>query len=69
MKIDTKKQDALKALMLLGFVLVHEKEHIKMRNAEGKTISLPNHKRIKGSTISRTLRDVGIDKKEFFALV
>ena len=69
MKIDTKKNVALKALAALGFWIVKEREHIILKNAEGKTISLPNHKRIKGSTISRTLRDVGIDKQKFFDLV
>ena len=69
MKIDTKKNDVLKALATFGFNVVREKEHIMLKNAEGKNICIPNHKRVKGSTLSRELTKAGIDKKAFFALV
>ena len=66
MKIDTKKNDALKAFQKFGFQIIREAEHIKMRNAAGVSISVPNHKRIKGSTLSQICRIGGIDKVAFF---
>lgn len=66
MKIDSKKSDVLKTLAKFDFHVQRENEHIICRNGEGKVISIPNHKRIKGSTLSKELRRVGIDKNEFF---
>jgi predicted RNA binding protein YcfA (HicA-like mRNA interferase family) len=52
--IDAPKLKVIKALELLGFSLVREREHIAMirENADGsKTpLTLPNHSKIKGST-------------------
>lgn len=69
MKIDTPQGKAIKAFEKLGFSLVSHREHIKMRNGKGIMISLPSHKKLKGSTLSRICRDAGIDKNNFFALV
>lgn len=69
MKIDTKLKDVKKAFSVFGFSVTSEKEHIKMKNEKGETISIPNHKRVKGSTLSRICREKGIDKNAFFALV
>jgi predicted RNA binding protein YcfA (HicA-like mRNA interferase family) len=69
MKIDTKKGDTLKALGKMGFEVVREREHIILKNSQGTTLSIPNHKRIKGSTISTVLRRGNIDPKAFFAIV
>lgn len=66
MKIDTKQNIAIKAFEAQGYEVVKMAEHIKMRNEQGKTISLPNHKRIKGSVLSRICNEQGIDKKVFF---
>ena len=68
MKIDTKKKDAIKAFAKLGFNVVAEREHIKLKNEKGETVSLPNHKFLKGSTLSRICREKGIDKNKFFEL-
>ena len=52
--IDASKTRVLRALLILGFVIVREREHISMvrLNADGsKTpLTLPNHARLKGST-------------------
>lgn len=69
MKKDSKKNDVLKAFEKFGFNVVKESEHIKMRNEQGQTVSIPNHKRIKGSTLSQICRTAGIDKVRFFNLV
>lgn len=68
MKIDSSKKDVLKTFESFGFFVVRENEHIMLKNAEqGKNVCLPNHKKIKGSTLSRELTKAGINKKEFFS--
>lgn len=67
MKIDTKQNDVLKALKFFGFEVVKTAQHIKLRNEAGVTVSVPNHRRVKGSTLSAICKDGGIDKKAFFA--
>ena len=67
--IDAPKKRVLKALKILGFEIVREKEHIAMaRENEGGTITpltLPNHPRIKGSTLRSICSQVSISRQEF----
>ncbi len=67
--IDAPKLKVIKALELLGFSLVREREHIAMlrENADGsKTpLTLPNHSKIKGSTLRRICTQAGISRDEF----
>ena len=53
--VDAPKQRVIKALELLGFRLIREKEHISLErlNPDGtKTpLTMPNHLRIKSSTL------------------
>ena len=69
MKIDTKQKVALKAFQKFGFEIVQggNREHIKLRNPQGKMISLPNHARLKGSTLQRICRDAQIDRNKFWS--
>lgn len=69
MKIDIKQKDAIKAFESFGFQVVKNAEHIKMKNSAGVSLSIPNHKRIKGSTLSNVCRNGGIDKQAFFKKV
>ncbi len=69
MKKDVKQSKVLKAFESFGFNTIKNAEHIKMRNGEGITISVPNHKLIKGSTLSQICRIAGIEKQKFFQLV
>ena len=69
MKIDMKQNSVIKALASFGFEVKRRNEHIVLRNAKGEGISIPNHKRIKGSTLSKELTRLGIDKQKFFTLV
>jgi len=59
----------MKALESLGFALIREGNHISMSriNPDGsKTpLTLPNHERIKGSTLLMILRQAGITRDEF----
>jgi len=53
--IDAPKQKVIKALEILGFRVIREKEHISMErtNPDGtKTpLTMPNHPKIKSSTL------------------
>ncbi len=54
---------------VLGFQIVREKEHIAMirNNSDGtKTpLSMPNHPKIKGSTLRAICTQAGISRQEF----
>jgi predicted RNA binding protein YcfA (HicA-like mRNA interferase family) len=67
--VDAPKFKVIKALELLGFSLVREREHIAMlrENADGsKTpLTLPNHIKIKGSTLRRICTQAGISRDDF----
>jgi len=68
--IDAPKRRVVKALELLGFRVVREKEHISMEheNSDGsKTpLTMPNHPKIKASTLRTICTQAGISREEFF---
>lgn len=61
--VDAPKMKVLRTFELLGFVLVREREHIAMlrENNDGtKTpLTLPNHSKIKGSTLRTICTQTG----------
>lgn len=67
--VDAPKQRVIKALELLGFQILREKEHISMIriNPDGsKTpLTMPNHSRIKASTLRAICTQAGISREEF----
>jgi len=67
--VDAPKAKVLKALGLLGFELIREAEHIAMlrTNPDGSRtpLTMPNHRRIKGSTLRMICRQSGIDRDAF----
>jgi predicted RNA binding protein YcfA (HicA-like mRNA interferase family) len=69
--VDAPKHKVLKALQLLGFLLVREGNHIAMqrKNSDGTNtpLTLPNHRTIKSSTLRTICSQSGISRDEFIS--
>lgn len=67
--VDAPKRRVLKALELLGFVIVREREHIALQrtNPDGSTtpLTMPNHPTIKSSTLRTICAQSGIARDQF----
>ena len=67
--VDAPKRRVIKTLEILGFRMVREKEHISMEriNSDGtKTpLTMPNHPRIKASTLRTICTQAGIPRDDF----
>ena len=66
---DAPKRRVIKTLERLGFHLVRQQEHISMvrPNADGSQtpLTMPNHRRIKGSTLRSICTQANIPRGEF----
>ena len=67
--VDAPQRRVIKALERLGFRVVRKHEHISMArdNADGTQtpLTMPNHRRIKGSTLRTICTQVGIGRNDF----
>jgi predicted RNA binding protein YcfA (HicA-like mRNA interferase family) len=67
--VDAPRDRVIKAFERLGFRLVREGKHIAMvrENADGTRtpLTMPNHRRIKGSTLRTILTQAGIPRTAF----
>lgn len=67
--VDAPKQKVIKALEILGFRIVREREHISMEriNPDGtKTpLTMSNHPKIKASTLRTICTQAGIPRDDF----
>lgn len=68
---DAPKSRVVRALEALGFVIVREREHISMarENPDGSRtpLTLPNHAKIKASTLRTICTQAGIPRDIFLS--
>ena len=67
--VDAPRAKVIKALELLGFQMVREGAHIAMvrENPDGTRtpLTMPNHRRIKASTLRTICTQSGISRRDF----
>ncbi len=67
--VDAPKSRVIKALEMLGFQILREREHVSMvrQNHDGTRtpMTLPNHPNIKASTLRTICSQAGISREEF----
>jgi predicted RNA binding protein YcfA (HicA-like mRNA interferase family) len=70
--VDAPMERVIATLEHLGFQVVRKGNHIGMliERADGTRtpVSIPNHRRIKGSTLRRILTHAGIPRDKFLAI-
>ena len=69
---DAPKRNVVRALQMLGFQIVREREHISMvrENPDGSktALTMPNHAKIKASTLRTICTQCGIPRDEFLVV-
>ena len=67
--VDAPIEKVLKTLVQLGFRIIREGNHISMvrDNSDGTRtpLTMPNHRRIKGSTLRTILSQANISREDF----
>jgi len=69
--VDVPKQRVIKALKLLGFQMLREREHISMErtnpNGTKTPLTMPNHPKIKASTLRTICTQANISRDDFLS--
>jgi len=69
--VDAPKQKVVRAFERLGFRTAREKEHISMfrenPDGTGTPLTMPNHSKLKASTLRTICAQAGIPRDEFLA--
>ena len=69
--VDASRARVLRALQKLGFEVVREGQHIALvrnnRDGSRTPLTMPNHPRIKGSTLRTICTQAGIPRDDFLA--
>ncbi len=69
---DAPKRKVIKALEVLGFKIVRADNHISMlrEKSDGSNtpLTMPNHEKIKGSTLRTICTQAGISREEFLEI-
>lgn len=63
-------QDAVKAFGKLGYAVDHQTgSHIVLRHPNRRRLTIPNHRELAKGTLRALIREAGINKDEFEALL
>jgi predicted RNA binding protein YcfA (HicA-like mRNA interferase family) len=63
-------REAVKALQKIGFILHRQKgSHMILYHANGRHLSIPDHKELDRGTLRALIRGAGITVEEFVALL
>jgi len=60
---DVPLHKVLKMFKRFGFEIIRETPHIVMRNKNGLSISIPNHKQLKSTTLRKIIGEAGLDRE------
>jgi predicted RNA binding protein YcfA (HicA-like mRNA interferase family) len=62
--------EVVKALGKVGFSQVSQRgSHLKLRNADGRTVIVPLHRELANGTLASILRQAGLDREIFAGLL
>lgn len=62
--------EVVKALAKVGFSQVSQRgSHVKLRNADGRTVIVPLHRELASGTLASILRQAGLDRETFLGFL
>jgi predicted RNA binding protein YcfA (HicA-like mRNA interferase family) len=61
---------AVRALGKIGYAFDHQTgSHVILRKSDGRRVSVPQHRELAKGTLRALIREVGLTKEEFLALL